>query len=120
MYRRLTAALMVLAFTCAVALAGCATSPEGKLYQGGAVSKVTAETAYQAIYAAHKGGHVDKAGMDKADAAYDAWLRSQSAYLKAAREGQYTGDAAQASAAALATLVQIAQAYKVNLQKEPS
>lgn len=94
-----------------LALIGCAASTSGKLYQGGVISKSSAETTYQAVYAGHKQGIVSKTDMDNADLYYDQWQKAQTLYIDAASKGQLTPDKSEAVATALMLLQNIAASY---------
>ncbi len=89
----------------------CATSTQGKLFQAGAVSKMSAETAYQAIYFAYKQGKVSDVDMQKADMAFDQWSNAQKAYVYAAMDGKLTQDIMTAVETSLGILQEIAKSY---------
>jgi|Tabmets5t2r1_1033131.scaffolds.fasta_scaffold137181_2 hypothetical protein len=74
----------------ATVMVGCATSPEGKLYQTGVVTKTSAETMYEAIYAGWKEGLVSDEDRLQARAAYQQAAMAQHEFLLASQQGLAT------------------------------
>jgi len=64
----------------AMVLGACSTHRNVQLYRAGLISKQAADSAYAAIYLAHRNGKISEEIMGKADVAYDDWAVAQKEY----------------------------------------
>lgn len=77
----------LLSLICLCLLTACATDPQVQRHEIGAVSKLTAESTYQAIYTFYKDGKVSEEVMAHAGQVYLVWLVAQQLYVDMSRRG---------------------------------